>query len=162
MAGPASERCQALPLRLVALIRPIAAAATPADSDAGVLERTAGDGAAAASASEEKAKVTTPSAPDDVRLKYGTTAVLATPDANGEALGELHPGDAFRVNRQIGLFYAVSLPDGREGFVFVRNLDGAGLPANPAVPAPPHPSPVDATLAARLKTWLGRLGGRGA
>jgi hypothetical protein len=76
-----------------------------------------------------------PALPEAVHVKYGAVAVFALPEFNAAVIEELHPGDPFRVSRQQGLFYAVTLGDGREGFVFARNLAGDGLPASDHRPA---------------------------
>ena len=71
----------------------------------------------------------TTSAQDQTRLKYSSVDVLATAETSSQPIAQLHQGDAFEISRQVGLFYAVTLPDGREGFVFMRNITGANLPS---------------------------------
>jgi hypothetical protein len=81
-------------------------------------------------AQEKETRMTTlPSLPEEVHVKYKSVAVFAVPELNATVIDELHPGVPFGVSRQQGLFYAVTLGDGREGFVFARNLAGDGLPA---------------------------------
>jgi hypothetical protein len=98
----------------------------------------------------------------EFHLKYSMTNVLAAPDINAAAIETLHEGDDFQVTRQVGLFYAVTLADGREGFVFSRNFAGPGLPSgtSPEPAAPAAESPV--TLRGRLTDWLRLLSGRGS
>jgi hypothetical protein len=79
---------------------------------------------------KEQGMATQPPADHQPRLKYSAVAVLATPTRDGQAIAELHPGDSFQVTRQEGLFYAVTLGDGREGFLFMRNLTGVELAAD--------------------------------
>jgi hypothetical protein len=101
-----------------------------------------------------------PSADHEHRLKYSTVSVLATPTVDGQAIAELHQGDAFQVTRQVGLFYAVTLPDGREGFIFTRNLAGVELAAD----NPPREAGTarrsSSTPRGRLTGWLQSLTGR--
>jgi hypothetical protein len=96
---------------------------------------------------------------DDVRVKYTEAALLAAPNVHAEAVGVLHPGDAFRVVRQEGLFYAVALADGREAFVFARNLAGEGLPPE-ALPSASVTNLAPTPRRWPLQTLLRRLAGR--
>lgn len=102
----------------------------------------------------------TTSAQDQTRLKYSSVDVLATAELRGQAIAQLHQGDTFEITRQAGLYYAVTLPDGREGFVFMRNVAGANLPSE-------APSSTVATTARPsgapgrgIRKWLKLLAGR--
>jgi hypothetical protein len=109
---------------------------------------------------EREAEMTMPSAQNEVQLKYSAVNVLATPEVGGQAIHELRQGDPVCVTRQVGLFYAVSLADGREGFVFTRNLSGVNLPPGPGAPATRAPEPPAHSIRGRLTGWLQALTGR--
>ncbi len=96
-----------------------------------------------------------------VHLRYTTVPVLAAPAMSAPVMATLATGDAFEVTCQTGGFYAVTLPDGRSGFVFARNLAGPGLPAKPAaMPAAPASEPRTG-LRKWLASWLRLVTGRG-
>jgi hypothetical protein len=102
----------------------------------------------------------TTSAQDQTRLKYSSVNVLATAEISSQAIAQLHQGDAFEITRQVGLFYAVSLPDGREGFVFMRNVSGVHLPDEaPAATVATAPRPTDSPRRG-IRGWLQFLAGQ--
>ena len=108
---------------------------------------------------------TLPSLPEEVHVKYKSVAVFAVPELNATVIGELHPGVPFGVSRQQGLFYAVTLGDGREGFVFARNLAGDGLPVREDRPADgaqdaPRNEAALRSWGDRLHQWVWRLSHR--
>jgi len=96
-----------------------------------------------------------------VHLRYTTVPVLAAPAMSAPVMATLAEGDAFEVTHQTGGFYAVTLPDGRSGFVFARNLAGPGLPAEPAAPTASSPSEPQTGLRQWLASWLRLVTGRG-
>lgn len=102
----------------------------------------------------------TTSAQDQTWLKYSSVDVLATAEVSSEAIAQLHQGDAFELTRQVGLFYAVTLPDGREGFVFMRNVAGGNLPSEAptatVVTAPRPPGAAHRGIRGWLQFFVGR------
>jgi uncharacterized RDD family membrane protein YckC len=92
--------------------------------------------------------------PIQARLRYSTVSMLARPEANAPALGELHGTDQFTVVDAAGEYYLVRRADGVEGFIFAGNIAVVGpVPGAPGA-APPISIDLTAARSARVLAHL--------
>jgi Bacterial SH3 domain len=66
--------------------------------------------------------------PGNLRLRYGSAAVLDRADTRAKMITQLAPHEPFTVLGTEGEFYQVRLPDGPVGFVYAQNVSGTDMP----------------------------------